>query len=136
MATEWLMKQTSLNKKLQNKNHQFQETITYHDPCHARKVLGVYKEPRELISNNYAIKEMSNSNVCCGFGGVTMQTENYHLAKQSGKRKADIIINANADIVAAECSACRMQITNSLYQERSKVTFKHPIELIGQALEA
>ena len=28
------------------------------------------------------LKEMSDSNRCCGFGGVTMQTENMILQKQ------------------------------------------------------
>ena len=136
MATEWLNNHTNLSEKLAKKDTKFTQTITYHDPCHARKVQNIYKEPRELISQNYIIKEMSDSNVCCGFGGITMQTEKYHLAKIAGEKKATIIENAGADIVSAECSACRMQITNSLHQEGSKVDFKHPLELINEGVHA
>jgi glycolate oxidase iron-sulfur subunit len=133
MATEWITDNTNIQEVLKNKKN-LDDLITYHDPCHAKKVLGIHTQPRDLISKNYIIKEMSDSDVCCGFGGVTMQTDNYHLAKKAGKTKADIITATNADIVSAECSACRMQITNSLYQEKSDIDFKHPLELINKAL--
>ena len=136
MATEYLEKCTNLKEILANKKHKMSEIITYHDPCHARKMQGIYKEPRELISQNYVLKEMSDSNRCCGFGGVTIQTEKYHLAKAAGMPKAAMIKDTQADIVSAECSACRMQITNSLFQDEVDVIFKNPLELIAKALRA
>jgi glycolate oxidase iron-sulfur subunit len=133
IATKWLYENTNLKEVLDSKDKQ-QQSVTYHDPCHARKMQGAYKEPREFISSNYNIKEMSDSNVCCGFGGVTMQTEKYHLAKKAGLLKALMIEETKADIVSAECSACRMQITNSLENEKVDTIFKNPIELIAQSL--
>ncbi|MCF6173387.1 MAG: (Fe-S)-binding protein [Campylobacteraceae bacterium] len=136
MATEYLEKCTNLKEILASKKHNMNEIITYHDPCHARKMQGIYKEPRELISQNYILKEMSDSNRCCGFGGVTMQTEKYHLAKSAGMPKSAMIKESKADIVSAECSACRMQITNSLFQDNAQdIIFKNPIELIAKALK-
>jgi len=136
MATEWLNNCTDLNDKLLSKGKNINDIITYHDPCHARKMQGIYQEPRNLISKNYTIEEMSDSNVCCGFGGITMQTEKYDLAKKAGARKSKIITDTNANIVSAECSACRMQITNSLYQDKSHINFKHPLELIRDSINA
>jgi glycolate oxidase iron-sulfur subunit len=136
LATKWLNDNTNLPSILKEKNIQMDSLVTYHDPCHAKKMQGVYKEPRNLISQNYEIKEMSDSNACCGFGGVTMQSEKYHLAKQVGYKKAKMIQDTNANIVSAECSACRMQITDSLYQSDVKnVVFKNPIELIWEAMK-
>ena len=135
MATEWLSKNTDLAKILASKNKRFDDVVTYHDPCHARKMQGVFKEPRELISKNYVMKEMSDPNRCCGFGGVTMQSEKYHFAKAAGAPKAAMIKNTKAQIVSAECSACRMQITDSLHRADSDVIFKNPIELIAEALK-
>lgn len=135
MATEWLSKSTELSKILAQKNKRFDEVVTYHDPCHARKMQGVFKEPRELISKNYVMKEMSDPNRCCGFGGVTMQSEKYHFAKAAGAPKAAMIKNTKAQIVSAECSACRMQITDSLHRADADVVFKNPIELIAEALK-
>ena len=133
MATEWLEKYTHLQTLLKSRKKS-KTSITYHDPCHARKMQGIYEEPRKLLSQNYEIKEMSDSNACCGFGGVTMQTEKYHFAKAAGTPKAAMIQKSGADIVSAECSACRMQINNSMHNAGVTTEFKNPIELIAEAL--
>ena len=133
MATEYLEKKTNLAEILATKARQT-DTVTYHDPCHARKMQGVWKEPRNLISKNYVIKEMSDPNRCCGFGGVTMQTEKYRFAKAAGLPKAAMIQETGAEYVSAECSACRMQLSDALHQQKVDVIFKNPIELIAKAL--
>ncbi len=136
MATKWLENNTKLNELLQNSNKQFDKLVTYHDPCHAKKMQGVWKEPRNLLSKNYQLKEMSDSNRCCGFGGVTMQTEKYEFAKAAGLPKAAMIKETQAQILSAECSACRMQLTNALHLGKvDEVEFKNPIELIAEALD-
>jgi glycolate oxidase iron-sulfur subunit len=137
LATKWLHDNTKLVEILKAKDIKLDDLVTYHDPCHAKKMQGVYKEPRNLISSNYEIKEMADSNACCGFGGVTMQSEKYHIAKAVGSKKAEMIKDTKARVVSAECSACRMQITDSLYQNKVKdVVFKNPIELIWEALSS
>lgn len=133
MASEYFYKFTSLEEILKTKN-KFNYSITYHDPCHARKMQGVFKEPRELLKTNYHFVEMSNSNTCCGFGGVSMQTDYYDRALSVGLKKAQMIDESKASVVSAECSACRMQISNALEQNSSKVVFASPLELIAKAL--
>ncbi|EPS03571.1 putative oxidoreductase ferredoxin-type electron transport protein [Campylobacter jejuni subsp. jejuni HN-CJD07035] len=133
MASEYFYKFTSLEEILKTKN-KFNYSITYHDPCHARKMQGVFKEPRELLKTNYHFVEMSNSNTCCGFGGVGMQTDYYDRALSVGLKKAQMIDESKASVVSAECSACRMQISNALEQNSSKVVFASPLELIAKAL--
>ncbi len=136
MATKWLENNTELKDLLAKSDKQMNDVITYHDPCHAKKMQGVWEEPRTLLKQNYVLTEMSDSNRCCGFGGVTMQTEKYDYAKAAGAPKAAMIKETKAQIVSAECSACRMQITNSLHQSNvENVVFKNPIELIAEALD-
>jgi len=134
MATEWLQNHTDLEQILASKK-QNTKIVTYHDPCHAKKMQGIHEEPRNLIRQNYKIVEMSDPNACCGFGGVTMQTEKYHFAKAAGVPKAAMIDKTGADIVSAECSACRMQINNSMGNAGVETVFKNPIELIADALK-
>ncbi len=134
MATEWLAEHTDLTERLAATGTRMPRSVTYHDACHARKVQGIWQQPRTLLRQNYEIKEMSDPNRCCGFGGVTMQTEKYHLAEAAGKPKAAMIDETGAQIVSAECSACRMQISNSLHQADVDVVFKNPVELIAEAL--
>ncbi|MDD2567260.1 MAG: (Fe-S)-binding protein [Thiovulaceae bacterium] len=133
MATEWLQHHTHLEHLLASKKKQTQ-VVTYHDPCHARKMQGIYQEPRNLVGQNYKIVEMSDPNACCGFGGITMQTEKYRFAQAAGKPKAAMIGKTGADVVTAECSACRMQINNSMHNAGVETVFKNPIELIAEAL--
>jgi len=133
MATEYLEKKTNLAEILATKAKQ-SDAVTYHDPCHARKMQGVWKEPRNLISQNYVIKEMSDPNRCCGFGGVTMQTEKYRFAKAAGLPKAAMIKETGAEYVSAECSACRMQLGDAMHGQKVDAIFKNPIELIAKAL--
>lgn len=134
MATSYLYNQTNLLDLLKQSSKN-DIKITYHDPCHAKKVLNVYKEPRILLKQNYDFIEMKECDRCCGFGGVTIQSEKYHLAYNAGKAKAKNIEDSSASVVSSECSACRMQLNNALDNIDSNVAFKHPLELIREALK-
>jgi glycolate oxidase iron-sulfur subunit len=135
MATKWLENNTKLKDMLLENGKKIDDIVTYHDPCHAKKMQNIHEEPRNLLKQNYELKEMSESDRCCGFGGVTMQSNNYKYAKAAGLPKAKMINDTGAKIVSAECSACRMQITDSLGRTDSNIVFKNPIELISDALD-
>ena len=135
MATEWLDDNTALQEVLKTKGKKFDTAVTYHDPCHARKVQGIYEQPRNLLAPNYPMVEMSDPNRCCGFGGVTMQTEKFHFAEAAGKPKAAMIKETKATYVSAECSACRVQLSESLNNAEVDTVFKNPLELIAEALK-
>lgn len=134
LATWYFYEKTPLLELLKTRGKK-DLLLTYHDPCHARKMQGVFKEPRALLGANYRFAEMSDSNACCGFGGVSMQSDYYENTLKVGLKKAKMIDESGASVVSAECSACRMQISNALTQNQSKVVFKSPLELIAQALK-
>ncbi|MDR1285669.1 MAG: (Fe-S)-binding protein [Campylobacteraceae bacterium] len=133
MASEWLYAKTDLAKHLKALYVE-KKSVTYHDPCHARKVLKIFKEPRALLSENYELIEMSDPNQCCGFGGVTIQSEKFELAKNAAKPKVEMIKQTGAKILSAECGACRMQLSNALDKDNVKIVFSHPLELIAKAI--
>jgi len=135
MATAWLHDNTELKSILTTKGKKIDDLVTYHDPCHARKVQGIYQEPRNLLAPNYPMVEMSDPNRCCGFGGVTMQTEKFHLAELAGKPKAAMINETKAKYVSAECSACRVQLSEAMNDAGVETIFKNPLELIADALK-
>jgi len=134
MATAWLDDNTELQTLLKEKGH-IDKAVTYHDPCHARKVQGIYEQPRNLLASNYPMVEMSEPNRCCGFGGVTMQTEKFHFAQAAGKPKAAMIKNTQAHYVSAECSACKVQLSEAMNHADVETIFKNPVELIAEALK-
>jgi glycolate oxidase iron-sulfur subunit len=135
MATAWLDDNTDLQQILKERGAKFDTSVTYHDPCHAKKVQGISEQPRNLLAPNYPMIEMSDPDRCCGFGGVTMQTEKFHFAQAAGKPKAAMIKETKAHYVSAECSACRVQISESLNNAEVKTIFKNPLELIAEALK-
>ncbi len=134
LATWYFYQKTELLSLL-NRGKKSKLSLTYHDPCHARKMQGVFKEPRELLKANYDFVELKDPNACCGFGGISMQIDYYDKALSVGLKKAEMIDESGAKIVSAECSACRMQISNSLEQNKSEVVFKSPLELIAKVLD-
>lgn len=137
MASEYFVKFTNLSQILAQKGANLvkkKTKITYHDPCHAKKMQGIYSEPRELLSQIYDINEIGDSVSCCGFGGVTMQSENYALSRQIGLKRASQIISTNAHFVSAECSACKMQLNNALNLSDSNIRCENWVELIAKAL--
>ena len=135
LATEYFVKFTNLEQILEQKTEGKEKpALVYHDPCHARKMQGVWREPRALLSRIFTLKNSGDEISCCGFGGVTTQSQNYHLARAAGLSRANTLSKACANVVSAECSACKMQLNNSLNLASSELRCKNPIELIAAAL--
>ena len=135
LATEYFVKFTNLEQVLEQKTEGKEKpALVYHDPCHARKMQGVWREPRALLSRIFELKNSGDETSCCGFGGVTTQSQNYHLARAAGLSRANTLSKAGANVVSAECSACKMQLNNSLNLASSGLRCKNPIELIAAAL--
>lgn len=135
LATEYFVKFTNLEQILEQKTEGKEKpALVYHDPCHARKMQGVWREPRALLSRIFELKNSGDETSCCGFGGVTTQSQNYHLARAAGLSRANTLSKTGANVVSAECSACKMQLNNSLNLASSELRCKNPIELIAAAL--
>jgi L-lactate dehydrogenase complex protein LldE len=78
-------------------------SITYHDSCHMCRMLGLGAEPRRLLTQaGCNLVEMSESDRCCGFGGLfslrmadlatAMTAEKLH---QAGETAADFLVTAD-----------------------------------------
>jgi glycolate oxidase iron-sulfur subunit len=111
------------------------EVVTYHDPCHLKKSLGVFKEPRELISLNkkYKFIESSKSDDCCGMGG-SFNINHYDISKNIGEKKFENLIKTECEVVATGCPACMMQIRDVAAARQSDVKIKHSIEIYWESL--
>ncbi|EKO39563.1 MAG: Fe-S oxidoreductase [Solidesulfovibrio magneticus str. Maddingley MBC34] len=110
-------------------------TVTYHDPCHLKKSLGISAEPRALIGCNprYKLKEMEGADSCCGSGG-SFTLQHYDLSKRIGKRKRDNIVATGATVAATSCPACMLQIGDMLSQAGDKLAIRHPVEIYAETL--
>ena len=109
--------------------------LTYHDPCHLKKSLGVASQPRILLQANpgYRFKEMAEADRCCGMGG-SFNLQHYDISAAIGKRKRDHIVQSECAVVATSCPACMLQITDMLSQAGDRVQVKHAIEIYAESL--
>ncbi|MEN8210842.1 MAG: (Fe-S)-binding protein [Thermodesulfobacteriota bacterium] len=115
-------------------NEDTKETITYHDPCHLKKSLGVFEEPRQVIlASNSELREMAESDTCCGMGG-SFNLKYYDISSKIGLQKAKNIIDTKCSIVATSCPACIMQISDMLAQLNHSIHVKHPVQIYARAL--
>ncbi len=104
--------------------------ITYHDPCHLKKSLGVSAQPRALLKANadYVLKEMPESDWCCGCGG-SFNLQHYETSAAIGRRKQENIAKSHCQVVVTGCPACMLQITDMLSQAGMRIPVKHAVEI-------
>lgn len=109
--------------------------LTYHDPCHLRKTLGIFSEPRKLLSSNpaYRFVEMPDAHVCCGMGG-SFNLFHYDLSAAVGAKKAASIEAIDAATVATGCPACMAQLSDMTARMGKSVRVAHVIEIYAEQL--
>ncbi|MEJ5301291.1 MAG: heterodisulfide reductase-related iron-sulfur binding cluster [Thermodesulforhabdaceae bacterium] len=108
--------------------------VTYHDPCHLRKSLGIWKEPREILASlqEYEFVEMSEADSCCGFGG-SFALKHGDISERIGDRKIGNIIQTGAEIVSTACPGCMLQIASGVSKAKASVQVKHIVELVANS---
>jgi glycolate oxidase iron-sulfur subunit len=109
--------------------------VTYHDPCHLKKSLAVSEQPRRLLDAiaGYRLKEMEQSDRCCGMGGSFSLTY-YPLSADIAEKKRDAILQTGCSTVATSCPACMMQISDTLSRAGHQIEVRHPIELYAEKI--
>jgi Fe-S oxidoreductase len=109
--------------------------VTYHDSCHMKRGLNIYKEPRELIeaAAGYELVEMKDCDKCCGMAGA-FGVKYTELSMPILKKKIENIQASGADIVAVGCPACMMQIQGGLDKKAPGIKIKHVAEIIAEQL--
>jgi glycolate oxidase iron-sulfur subunit len=108
--------------------------VTYHDPCHLVRGMGVSKEPRELLRAipGLELREMKDAARCCG-GGGTFSLSHYELSRKIGDAKVAAARDTDATTVVTGCSGCRMQIADGLAQRGVRMSVAHTAELLARA---
>ncbi|WP_182185608.1 L-lactate dehydrogenase (quinone) large subunit LdhH [Pectinatus frisingensis] len=146
----WLERAEKLSKKLKEfssfveqiyadngrlKNTAGKEKITYHDSCHMRRSLGIYKEPRELLKSapGYEFVEMTGADQCCGMAG-SFGMKYADLSIQLLNRKLKNIKESGATTVAVACPACMMQIGGGIDKMAPNIKIKHIADILAENL--
>ena len=104
--------------------------VTWHDPCHLIRYLGIKEEPRQIIKSLDGLKyeEMIRADWCCGMAG-TFSISYYDLSKKIAERKMETIKSTGADIVVTSCPGCIIQLTDNIVRHKMPQKVMHIIEL-------
>ena len=103
--------------------NQFDGSVTYHDSCKGLRGLGIKRQPRDLLQRvkGLSLKEMSECEECCGFGGA-FSVKFGDVSTKIVDRKCDSIAAAGADALVGGDLGCLMNIEGRLRRRGDETT--------------
>ncbi len=109
---------------------------TYHDSCHLKRVLNVYREPRSLLesSEGYKLTEMKNADRCCGMAGA-FGVQHGNLSVAMLEKKMQNIKETGAEAVACACSGCMVQLQGGIDKQAPGLKLKHIADILAEDIE-
>lgn len=111
------------------------QSVTYHESCHLCHGQKVSRQPRQVLQAipGVTLKELPESNWCCGSAGIYNITQPEQSAKLL-KRKVGHIRRTGVTCVATSNPGCHLQLANGLQSEGIEVT--QPVTLLAKAYRA
>ncbi|NHJ24485.1 MAG: (Fe-S)-binding protein [Candidatus Lokiarchaeota archaeon] len=106
-------------------NNNINMKVTYHDPCHIGRHMGLYKEPRTVLENISGLelvemdRNMHNA-WCCGSGGG-VRSAFKDLSEFSARERIDEALETNATAIVSSCPFCLNQFKTNIKNEEISV---------------
>lgn len=106
------------------------QTVAFHDPCHAKRGLKIFNEPRRLLSSvsGLTLVELEGHR-CCGHGGL-FSLSHPDLSQKILDHPLTALDQSVADVITTSCMACLMQYKLGVLGTGRKVLVKHWTELM------
>src|SRR5216683_3308643 len=110
--------------------------VTYHDSCQSINCLGLRSEARHIIQDvlGLELREMPQSDVCCGFGGAT-SIEHGEVSERIMNNKLNSAESTGATVLVADNPGCLMHLRGGVDADRRRVRVVHLAQLIAEQLE-
>jgi len=111
-----LVKQLLDKKKIKFKS-EYNKIVTYHDPCHLGRHMGIYELPREIYKqipglNLVEMKRNRNLAWCCGAGGgVKIAYPDW--AVEISKERLEEAVDTGASIISSTCPFCKTNLSDA-----------------------
>lgn len=104
--------------------------VTWHEPCHLGRYLGVKEQPRIILKSLPDIEfiEMPDADRCCGMAG-TFSINFYDLSRKIAEKKTDSIDSTGADIVVTDCPGCQIQLIDGITRRQMPQKVLHIMDL-------
>lgn len=106
-------------------------TATYHDSCAGLRELGIKEQPRRLLrSMGVNVTEMTDPEVCCGFGG-TFCVKYPDISTRMVSDKTKDIASTGAELLLAGDMGCLLNMAGRLTRENRPVKVRHVAEVLA-----
>lgn len=114
----------------------FDGIATYHDSCSGLRGLGIKGQPRQLLAGveGLTLREMTDSEVCCGFGG-TFCIGYPEISVKIVDDKIRNIHATGADTLIGGDLGCLMNIAGRLSRIGSPIRVFHVAEVLAGAAD-
>ena len=111
---------------------QFSGSVTYHDSCSGLRELGIKQQPRQLLAQleGVELKEMEESETCCGFGG-TFCVKYPEISNRMVGNKTESISQSGAQTLLGGDLGCLLNMAGKLQREGKPVTVRHIVEVLA-----
>ena len=111
---------------------EFAARATYHDSCSGLRELGIKREPRLLLKSvaGVSLREMTDAEVCCGFGG-TFCVKYPDISNKMLEKKVKHIAATGADTLIAGDLGCLMNMAGKLKRDGSAIKVRHIAEVLA-----
>ncbi|MDR3495849.1 MAG: (Fe-S)-binding protein [Ancalomicrobiaceae bacterium] len=144
-GTSWRARAESLSKKtfelvsfltdvmgVETTGARFAGTVTYHDSCSGLRELGIREQPRRLLAQveGLELKEMAQSDVCCGFGG-TFCVKYPDISNAIVEKKTAHILASGATTLLAGDLGCLMNMAGKLQRQGRDIDVRHVAEVLA-----
>ena len=113
-----------------------QIVVTYHDSCQSINCLGLHREARHIIQDllGLELREMPQSDVCCGFGGAT-SIEHGDVSERIMNNKLNNAESTGATVLVADNPGCLMHLRGGVDASGRKIRVVHLAQLIAEQLD-
>ncbi|MCK4818714.1 (Fe-S)-binding protein, partial [bacterium] len=127
------LKEIISNKDIKLKNLDIK--TTYHDPCHIGRHMGIYEEPREILSKISDLVEMKtnrNGAMCCGAGGGVRKGFP-ELSMDMAKNRVKEAEETGAEHLVSTCPFCFRNLSDAIEELNSDLKMT---DLVASVLKA
>jgi len=110
--------------------------VTYHDPCHLKRGLGIWNPPRQLLGYLPKIEfvEMAEADRCCGMGGL-FNVDHFELSRKILEHKLSNIDETGAEVLVTNCMGCILHFQEGIQERRTQVKVHHLVEVLSRFTE-
>ena len=112
----------------------FDEPVTFHYPCHARRIYGAEDLQAWLAgADGIDLRVPRRPDMCCGFGGV-FAVDYPEISGAMLNDKLDDLAATGAQLVICNEGGCTMQIAGGARRRGLPLRFKHIAECLAESL--